>query len=132
MDIRPIKTEEDHAAALAEMAALWNAEEGSPEWDRLDVLATLVDAYESQRWPVAATDPVEAIQAAMEFDGHSQEDLAKMIGANRASEVLRRRRPLTLPMIRKLSTEWHIPANRLIEEYELTSAKPARAKAEAA
>ena len=67
MNIRPIGDDKDHAAALAEMAALWNAPEGSPEYDRLDVLGTLVDAYEAARWPAEATDPVKAIEAAMAF-----------------------------------------------------------------
>jgi HTH-type transcriptional regulator/antitoxin HigA len=119
MDIRPIRNAKDHAAALSEMDALWNAPKGSPEYDRLDVLATLVDAYESARWPIATTDPVEAIKAAMAFEGHTQEDLANVLGANRASEVLRRKRHLTLPMIRKLTAAWHIPPERLIGEYQL-------------
>jgi HTH-type transcriptional regulator/antitoxin HigA len=119
MDIRPIRNAKDHAAALAEMEVLWDAPKGSPEYDRLDVLATLVDAYESARWPIEAIDPVEAIQAAMAFEGHTQEDLANVIGANRASEVLRRKRHLTLPMIRKLTGAWHIPPQRLIGEYPL-------------
>jgi HTH-type transcriptional regulator/antitoxin HigA len=119
MDIRPIRNAEDHATALAEMETLWDAPEGSPEYDRLDVLATLVNAYEAARWPATTADPVEAIQAAMAFEGRTQEDLANVIGANRASEVLRRKRQLTLPMIRKLTAAWHIPPQRLIGEYQL-------------
>ena len=119
MDIRPIRSDKDHASAIAAMEALWNAPEGSPDYDRLDVLATLVDAYEAVRWPIEAADPVEAIKAAMAFQGHTQEDLANVIGANRASEVLHRKRHLTLPMIRKLTAAWHIPPERLIGKYEL-------------
>jgi antitoxin component HigA of HigAB toxin-antitoxin module len=119
MDIRPIRSDEDHAAMLAEIAVLWNAPEGSPEYDRLDLLATLVDAYEKMRWPIELADPVEAIKAAMAFEGRTQEDLARLLGPNRASEVLRRKRRLTLPMIRKLTAVWHIPSERLIDDYEL-------------
>jgi antitoxin component HigA of HigAB toxin-antitoxin module len=119
VDIRPIRNDKDHAAALAEMATLWKARKGSPEYDRLDILATLVDVYEAARWPIESADPVEAIKAAMAFEGHTQEDLANVIGANRASEVLHRKRHLTLSMIRKLTAAWHIPPERLIGEYEL-------------
>ncbi|MDR2216042.1 MAG: transcriptional regulator [Nevskiaceae bacterium] len=119
MDIHPIRNDQDHASALAQMQALWNAPEGSTEYDRLDLLATLVDAYEKTRWPIHVTDPVDAIKAAMSFDGRTQEDLADLLGPNRASEVLRRKRHLTLPMIRKLAAVWHIPPERLIGDYEL-------------
>jgi HTH-type transcriptional regulator/antitoxin HigA len=119
VDIRPIRNAKDHAAALAEMETLWNARQGSPEYDRLDVLATLVDAYEAARWPIEPADPVETIRAAMALQGHTQEDLANVIGAKRASEILHRKRRLTLPMIRKLTAAWLIPAERLIGDYKL-------------
>ena len=77
MDIRPIKTDKDHRAALKKIEALWGADEGTAEGDRLDVLATLVEAYEEKRWPAEELDPVEAIEAAMAHDGHSRSDLAK-------------------------------------------------------
>ena len=119
MGIRPIKTDADHEAALREIEALWGAAEGSPEGDRLDVLATLVEAYEDRRWPIDDLDPVEAIEAAMEHDGHSQADLAALIGKSRASEVLKRRRALTLPMIRRIASEWHVPERLLVRDYPL-------------
>ena len=119
MDIRPIRTDADHHAALREIEALWGAGEGTAEGDRLDVLATLVEAYEDVRWPVADLDPVEAIEAAMAHDGHSRGDLAKVIGQSRATEILKRRRPLTLPMIRKIAAAWHVPERILVKEYEL-------------
>jgi HTH-type transcriptional regulator/antitoxin HigA len=119
MEIRPIRTDEDHQAALAEIEALWDAPEGSPEEERLDVLATLVDAYEEQRWPTDALDPIEAIEAAMAQEGHTRADLAKVIGQSRATEILQRRRHLTLPMIRRIAAAWHVPERVLVKEYKL-------------
>jgi HTH-type transcriptional regulator/antitoxin HigA len=119
MDIRPIRTDDDHAAALREIEALWGAKIGAPEGDRLDVLATLVEAYEEQRWPVDELDPVEAIEAAMEHEGHTRRDLAALIGESRATEILKRRRHLTLPMIRKISGAWHVPERLLVKDYPL-------------
>jgi HTH-type transcriptional regulator / antitoxin HigA len=119
MDIRPIKTDEDHRAALREVEALWGAAEGTPDGDRLDVLVTLVEAYEERRWPVDELDPVEAIEAAMAHEGRTRTDLAGLIGESRATEVLKRRRPLTLNMIRKISTAWRVPAHLLVKPYPL-------------
>jgi HTH-type transcriptional regulator / antitoxin HigA len=119
MDIRPIRTDDDHQAALREIEALWGAKAGSADGDRLDVLATLVEAYEEQRWPVDELDPIEAIEAAMEHEGHSRRDLAALIGESRATEILKRRRHLTLPMIRKISGAWHVPERLLVKDYPL-------------
>ncbi|MBX3562472.1 MAG: transcriptional regulator [Sphingomonas sp.] len=119
MEIRPIRTDEDHRAALAEIDALWGAAEGTPEGDRLDVLATLAEAYEDRRWPAAELDPVEAIEAAMASEGYDRADLAALIGQSRATEILRRRRALTLPMIRKIAAAWHVPEQVLVKDYEL-------------
>jgi HTH-type transcriptional regulator / antitoxin HigA len=119
MEIRPIKTDQDHRAALEEIERLWGAPEGTAEGDRLDILVTLVDAYEDRRWPVADMDPVEAIEAAMTHDGRTRADLAGLIGQSRATEILQRRRPLTLPMIRKIAAAWHVPEQVLIKEYRL-------------
>jgi len=85
MDIKPIRNDEDHRAAVDEIRALWNAELGSAAEDRLDVLATLVDEYERKRWTLARRDPVEAIEAAMEAQGRSRADLAALIGQSRAT-----------------------------------------------
>lgn len=123
MQITPIRTDADHAAALREIEALWGAAEGSPEGDRLDVLATLVEAYEDKHWPVADLDPVEAIEAAMAHEGRTRADLAALIGGkSRASEILRRKRALTLPMIRTIAREWHVPERLLVREYALQRA----------
>ena len=119
MDIRPIRTDEEHRAALEEIEALWGTAEGTPEGDRLDVLATLVDAYEDRRWPVDELDPVEAIEAAMAHEGYDRAELAALIGQSRATEVLQRKRALTLPMIRKIAAAWHVPERVLVKEYAL-------------
>jgi len=125
VDIRPIRTDEEHRAALAEIEALWGAAESSPEGDRLDVLATLVEAYEDRRWPVDELDPVEAIEAAMAYEGHDRGALAALIGQSRATEILQRKRALTLPMIRKIAAAWHVPERVLVKEYALDNARAA-------
>ena len=117
MEIKPIKTDADHEAALRDIEALWGAAEGTVEGDRLDVLATLVEAYEEKRWPLEDMDPVAAIEAAMAHDGHTRADLAVLIGDSRATEILKRQRSLTLPMIRRIAKEWHVPERLLVREY---------------
>ena len=119
MEITPIRTDADHEAALRDIETLWGAGEGTPEGDRLDVLVTLVEAYEDRRWPLEELDPVEAIEAAMAHDGHSRADLAALIGKSRASEILKRRRALTLPMIRRIASAWHVPERLLVKEYRV-------------
>lgn len=115
MDIKPIRTEEDYYAALGEVESLMSAEFGTPEGDRLDVLATLVEAYEAKHYPMEAADPIEAIKFEMERKGLTVKDLEPMIGrTNRVYEVLNRRRPLTLPMIWRLHDGLGIPAELLI------------------
>ncbi len=119
MDIRPIRTDDDHIAALKEIEALWGAELGTPEGDRLDVLATLVVAYEEKRYPVPPADPIGVLLFSMEQNGRKQKDLAELLGSrSRASEILARKRELTLEQIRKLHREWHIPAGALIGDLE--------------
>jgi len=119
MNIHPIRTDAEHRAALVEIEALWGAAEGTDDGDRLDVLVTLVEAYEDKRWPVDTLDPVEAIEAAMAHDGHDRAELAALIGQSRATEVLQRKRALTLPMIRKIAAAWHVPERVLVKEYAL-------------
>lgn len=126
MDIRPIKTDDDHRAALRQIEDLWGAAEGTAEGDRLDVLVTLVETYEDRRWPVDELDPVEAIEAAMAHEGHTRRDLAGLIGESRATEVLRRQRPLTLNMIRKISASWRVPAHVLVKTYPLDRSRDRR------
>ena len=116
MDIKPIRTEADYQAALREVESLMSAEFGTPEGDLLDVLATLVEAYEAKHFPMEVADPVEAIKFQMDQKGLTGKDLEPMIGrSNRVYEVLNRVRPLTLPMIRKLHKGLGIPAEALIQ-----------------
>ena len=122
MHIRPIRTDEDHEAALREIETLWGAEEGTDAGDRLDVLATLVETYESRRWPIEPLDPVRAIEAAMEMNGHTRAELAALIGQSRATEILARNRALPLAMIRKIAGAWHVPEKVLVQEYALAKA----------
>jgi HTH-type transcriptional regulator / antitoxin HigA len=122
MHIQPIRTDEDHEAALREIEALWGADEGTEAGDRLDVLVTLAEAYEKTRWPIEPLDPVRAIEVAMEMNGHTRAELAALIGQSRATEVLGRRRALTLPMIRKIASAWHVPEKVLVQEYALAKA----------
>lgn len=115
MNVNPIKNELDHARALAELERLWNAKPGSPDHDRLDVLATLVNAYEEEHHPILPPDPVEAIRFRMEQLGLDRKALEKSIGSrSRVSEVLARRRDLSLAMIRRLHRDLGIPAEILI------------------
>lgn len=117
MEIKPIRTKADHRAALKEIEALMSARPGTPEGERLDVLATLVEAYEKKHFPMELPDPVEAIKFRMEQSGLTPKDLVPMIGQiNRVYEVLNRKRPLTLSMIRRLHRELGIPAESLIKQ----------------
>lgn len=119
MDIKPIKTDADHRAALAEIEVLMNAEPGTPEGDRLDVLVTLVEAYEATRFPITAPDPIAAIEFRMEQMGLSRKDLEPILGPRgRVSEVLSGRRRLSLAMIRRLNAGLNIPAEVLINQPE--------------
>ncbi|AWP74858.1 helix-turn-helix domain-containing protein [Bordetella bronchiseptica] len=117
MEIRPVRTEADYKSALKEISLLMESdpELGTPDGDRLDVLATLVQAYEARHYPIDLPDPVEAIKFRMEQGGLTPKDLEPMIGKrNRVYEVLNRKRGLTLPMIWRLHTELGIPAESLI------------------
>jgi HTH-type transcriptional regulator/antitoxin HigA len=123
MEIRPIRTKADYRAALKEVERLWDADPGTPSGDRVDVLVTLIEAYEAKHFPVPAPDPVAAIEFMMEQKGLRRRDLEPAIGSRgRVSEVLTRKRPLTLPMVRELSTLLDIPAAVLIQPYGTRSA----------
>ncbi len=116
MDIKPIKSDTDYRSVLAEIATLMRAEADTPEGERLDILVTLVEAYERQHYPLDLPDPVEAIRFQMEQKGLSPKDLEPMIGrSNRVYEVLSRKRPLTLKMIWRLHRDLGIPAESLIK-----------------
>jgi len=126
MDIQPIRTDEDHRAALAEIEACWGAPEGTEEGDKLDVLLALVDIYESKRWPIEAGgnfDPIDVLRYAIDEFGHTQAELAELLGSrSRASEVLARRRALTVEMIHKIGEAWKIPADLLVRPYKIDRA----------
>jgi HTH-type transcriptional regulator / antitoxin HigA len=115
MDIKPIKTTEDYRATLREIESLMGAEADSPEGERLDILVTLVEAYERQHFPLDLPDPVAAIKLVMEQRGLTVKDLEPMIGhSNRVYEILNHKRPLTLKMIWNLHQGLGIPAESLI------------------
>ncbi|MFN9805153.1 MAG: type II toxin-antitoxin system HigA family antitoxin [Betaproteobacteria bacterium] len=119
MDIQPIRTEVDYKAALRQISTLMasDPDPGTPEGDRLDILTTLVQAYEARHFPIGAPVPVEAIKFRMEQGGLTVKDLEPIIGrSNRVYEVLNRKRPLTLAMIRRLHRGLGIPAEVLIAE----------------
>jgi HTH-type transcriptional regulator/antitoxin HigA len=125
--IRPIRNEEDYETALEEIEHLWDAAPGTPEADRLEVLVTLVEAYEAEHYPIPAPDPIELILHVMEARGLTRRDLEPYLGSRaRVSEVLNRRRPLSLAMIRKLQSGLGLPADALVQPYPLyVSATPA-------
>jgi HTH-type transcriptional regulator / antitoxin HigA len=119
MEIRPIRTEADYQHALKEIERLFEAVPNTPEFDRLDILSTLVEAYEQVAYPIDLPDPIEAIQYYMEVRGWSRRELESCLGSRaRVSEILSRKRSLTLEMIRKLHEQLGIPAELLIRPYE--------------
>ena len=120
VEVNPIRTEQDYEAALAEIEGLMVARAGTPEGDRLDVLATLVEAWEAEHYPIEAPDPIALIHFVMEQRGLDRADLQPMLGERgRVSEILARRRPLTLAMIRKLQAGLGLPVDVLIRPYPL-------------
>lgn len=120
LGVRPIRSEADHEAALERIAALMHAEPGAPEGDELDVLITLVEAYEDRHHPIEPADPVALIEHVMEARGLTRADLQSVLGpSGRVSEILNRRRPLTIAMIRGLHERFGLPAEVLIREYPL-------------
>jgi HTH-type transcriptional regulator/antitoxin HigA len=116
----------DHRAALAEIDTCWGAREGTEEGDRLDVLLALVEIYEAKRWPIDiddSFDPIDVLNYATEELGHTQAELAQLLGSrSRASEILSRRRALTVDMIHKISERWRIPADLLVRPYKIERA----------
>ena len=119
MEIRPIRTQADYQEVLREIESLFEAAENTPEYDRLDILSTLVEAYEKTHFPIELPDPIEAIHYYMDTRGLSRRDLEPCLGSRaRVSEVLSRKRTLTLEMIRKLNQQLNIPAEILIQPYD--------------
>lgn len=119
--IRPLRTEADYDAALDEIERYFDREPkpGSPEADRFDLLTLVIEDYEKRHWPIDPPDPVDAIRFGMDIGGRTQADLGRLLGSRqRASDVLARKRPLTMKMAWKLHQEWGIPAEALIRPPE--------------
>jgi HTH-type transcriptional regulator / antitoxin HigA len=121
MKIKPIKTQEDYKTALKRLEEVFDAKNGTPESDEADVLGLLIDDYEKKYYPIGSPDPIEAIKIRMEEMHLKRVDLAKELGGkNRVSEILNRKRKLTVEMIRNLTTKLNLSAGLLINDYQLT------------
>jgi len=131
-EIRPIRSEAEYDTALQEIERYFDKEPepGSPEGDRFVLLALVIGDYEKKHWPIEAPDAIESIKYRMDLSGFGQADFAKLIGSrSRASEILNRRRPMTLDVIWRLATKWAIPAESLIKPYKLKAqSRPQRFK----
>jgi HTH-type transcriptional regulator / antitoxin HigA len=122
MNIKPIRNDEDYQTTLAEIDQLFDAESNSPDGEKLEILITLVEAYENENYPIGLPDPIEAIKYHLESRGLTRRDLEPYIGSRaRVSEVMNRKRQLTLNMIRRLSAGLGIPAEALIQPYEINN-----------
>jgi HTH-type transcriptional regulator/antitoxin HigA len=120
VELKPIRTEDDYKQAMQTLATLWGASQGTPASDQLDILATLIEKYEEEHFPMDLPDPVDAILFRMEQQGLSRKDLTPMLGTrNRVSEVLNRRRGMSLEMIRAVHEQLHIPAEVLIRSSKM-------------
>jgi HTH-type transcriptional regulator/antitoxin HigA len=124
MDVRPLHNEQDYDWAIGEVACYFDTQPavGTPDSDRFEVLTTLIREYEDEHFEMPHADPVEVLEFAIESMGRSQANLGDLIGRNRASEILNRIRPLSLDMIRTISTAWDIPIELLTPQYELAKA----------
>jgi HTH-type transcriptional regulator / antitoxin HigA len=126
MNLKPIRNDDEHQAALKEIEWLWGAADGTPEGDRLEILTTLVEAYEEARFPVDLPDPIEAIKFRLEQQGEDQKSLVGILGSRtRVYEVMRRDRPLSLTMIRQLNKHLNIPAEVLIRPIRIRKKRAA-------
>ncbi|RTE55452.1 helix-turn-helix domain-containing protein [Arenibacter aquaticus] len=118
MKIAPIRNEKDYQNAIKRLEQIFDAEKGSEEGDELEILSILIDQYENENFPIGMPDPIEAIKFRMEQMGMKQKDLAEVVGyKSRVSEILSKKRKLTLDMIRKLNTTLHIPTEVLVQDY---------------
>ncbi|OYU95989.1 MAG: transcriptional regulator [Bacteroidetes bacterium B1(2017)] len=118
MNIKPIKSESDYLLALERLEVIFDAKANSNEGDELEILGILIDEYEKSHFPIDLPDPIEAIKFRMEQMGYTQTDLAKIIGLkSRASEILNRKRKLSIEMIRQLHEQLNIPSDVLIQPY---------------
>lgn len=118
MNIKPIKTKIDYELAMTRLETLFDAKKGTSKGDELEILSLLIEKYEDDNFQIELPDPIEAIKFRMEQQGLTQTDLAEVVGQkSRASEILNRKRKLSLEMIRQLHSNWHIPTEVLIQEY---------------
>ena len=118
MKITPIRNEKDYQNALKRLELIFDAKKGTEQGDELEILSILIDKYENENFPIGMPDPIEAIKFRMEQMGMKQKDLAEVVGfKSRVSEILNKKRKLTLDMIRKLNTTLHIPTEVLIQDY---------------
>ena len=118
MKIAPIRNEKDYQSALKRLELIFDAKKGSQKGDELEILSILIDKYENEKFPIGMPDPIEAIKFRMEQMGMKQKDLAEIVGfKSRVSEILSKKRKLTLDMIRKLNTTLHIPTEVLVQDY---------------
>ncbi len=118
MKISPIRNEKDYQKALDRLEDIFEAKKDTKEGDELEILSILIDRYENENFPIGMPDPIEAIKFRMEQMGMNQKDLAELVGfKSRVSEILNKKRKLTLDMIRKLNTNLHIPTEVLIQDY---------------
>jgi len=125
MEIHPIRTEADYDSAVAEIDRLWGAEPGTDDGDKLDILATLVEKYETSHWPidVSRLDPIDMLNYLIDEGGHTQAELAELLGSrSRASSVQNLGRALTVEMIFRISEAWKVPAELLVKPYRLKAA----------
>ena len=126
MQVQVIRTDEDHRAALAQIEALWGARDGTEDGDRLEALVALAESYEARRWPLAVDpsfDPVDVLNFAIEELGHTRAELTQILDSrSRASEILARRRALTVQMIHNISQAWKLPAELLVRPYKTKTA----------
>ncbi len=118
MKISPIRNEKDYQNALNRLEDIFDAKKGTEQGDELEILSILIDRYENENFPIGMPDPIEAIKFRMEQMGMKQKDLAEVVGfKSRVSEILNKKRKLTLEMIRKLNTTLHIPTEVLVQDY---------------
>jgi len=118
MNIKPIKTEKDYKLAMTRLETLFDAKKDTPKGDELEIMSLLIEKYEEDNFPIDLPDPIEAIKFRMEQLGLTQTDLAEVVGQkSRASEILNRKRKLSLEMIRQLHNSWHIPTEVLVQAY---------------
>ena len=118
MNIKPIKTKKDYQQALGRLEVIFDAKKGTPEGDELEIVGILIGQYENENFPIDLPDPIEAIKFRMEQMGYSQTDLARVVGLkSRASEILNKKRKLSLEMIRQLHEKLNIPTDVLVQAY---------------